>query len=79
MLVFALGGAASSSAILSFSVGMQLATVVANVILGFGAIAIMLRTLSWRRHVEAERGLARTDAPADPVPAAGPRPPAAPG
>ncbi len=68
VLVFALGGAASPSAILSFSVGMQVATVVANVVLGFGAIAVMLRTLSWRRHVEAERGLATPEEPGGPAP-----------
>jgi uncharacterized membrane protein YbhN (UPF0104 family) len=79
VLVFALGGTASASAILSFSVGMQLATVVANVVLGFGAIAVMLRTLNWRRHVEAERGLLTADAPAARPPAPAPRPPAAPG
>lgn len=78
VLVFALGGAASASAILSFSVGMQLATVVANVVLGFGAIAVMLRTLSWRRHVEAERGLLTPEGPAAPPPGSAPRQPAAP-
>jgi uncharacterized membrane protein YbhN (UPF0104 family) len=79
VLVFALGGMASASSILSFSVGMQLATVIANVVLGFGAIAIMLRTLSWRRHVEAERGLSTPDGPSGPGRASAPRPPAAPG
>jgi uncharacterized membrane protein YbhN (UPF0104 family) len=70
VLVFALSGTASASAILSFSVGMQLATVAANVVLGFGAIAIMLGTLSWRRHVESERALATPSAPAGPEPGA---------
>jgi uncharacterized membrane protein YbhN (UPF0104 family) len=79
VLVFALGGTASASAILSFSVGMQLATVIANVVLGFGAIALMLRTLSWRRHVEAERALLRPDGPAAPPQGSAPRQPAAPG
>jgi uncharacterized membrane protein YbhN (UPF0104 family) len=78
VLVFALGGTASASAILSFSVGMQLTTVVVNVALGFGAIAVMLRTLSWRRHVEAER-LATSEGQGGPGPAPAPRPPAAPG
>jgi uncharacterized membrane protein YbhN (UPF0104 family) len=76
VLVFALSGTASASAILSFSVGMQLTTVAANVVLGFGAIAIMLRTLSWRRHVESERGLATPGAPAGPEPGAQPGRPA---
>jgi uncharacterized membrane protein YbhN (UPF0104 family) len=77
VLVFALSGTAAAGAVLSFSVGMQLTTVAANVVLGFGAIAVMLRTLSWRRHVEAERGLATPAGPVDPVPAAAPRQPAA--
>jgi uncharacterized membrane protein YbhN (UPF0104 family) len=79
VLVFALRGTASASAILSFSVGMQLTTVVVNVVLGFGAIGIMLGTLSWRQHVEAERGLARREEPAGPPSASAPRQPAAPG
>lgn len=79
VLVFALGGTASASAVLSFSVGMQLATVVANVVLGFGAIAVMLRTLSWRRHVEAERELATSEEPADPEPTGAPHHPVLPG
>lgn len=53
VLVFALAGAASRSEILAFSFGMQLVTVIVNVALGFGAIAIMLRTLRWRRQVTA--------------------------
>jgi uncharacterized membrane protein YbhN (UPF0104 family) len=76
VLVFALAGTASATAILSFSVGMQLTTVAVNVVLGFGAIAVMLRTLSWRRHVESERGLAKPGAPGGPEPARAPRPPA---
>jgi uncharacterized membrane protein YbhN (UPF0104 family) len=57
VLVFALRGTATTSAILSFSVGMQVATVVVNVLLGFGAIGIMLGTFRWREHVEAEKAL----------------------
>jgi glycosyltransferase 2 family protein len=58
VLVFALAGWASGSAVLSFSVGMQLATVVVNVAIGFGAIALMLGTVRWREHVRRERALA---------------------
>jgi uncharacterized membrane protein YbhN (UPF0104 family) len=59
VLVFALGGTAATSAVLSFSVGMQLATVAVNVALGFGAIALMMRTLRWRSRVLApDEGLA---------------------
>ena len=55
VLVFALRGTASGSAVLAFSVGMQLVTVAVNVVLGFAAIAIMLRTLRVRRHLFAAR------------------------
>jgi uncharacterized membrane protein YbhN (UPF0104 family) len=55
VLVFALRGTAAASAVLAFSVGMQLVTVVVNVALGFGALAVMLRTLSVRRHIVAAR------------------------
>jgi hypothetical protein len=36
---------------------MQLVTTAVNVVLGFGAIAVMLRTLRWRQHVFADDGL----------------------
>jgi uncharacterized membrane protein YbhN (UPF0104 family) len=55
VLVFALRGTAAASAVLAFSVGMQLVTVVVNVALGFGALAVMLRTLRLRRHIFAAR------------------------
>jgi uncharacterized membrane protein YbhN (UPF0104 family) len=58
VLVFALAGAAARSTVLAFSVGMQIVTVAVNVALGFGAIALMMGTLRWRRHVFArEEGL----------------------
>ena len=53
VLLFALSGAAARSTILAFSVGMQLVTVVVNVVLGFAAMAVMMRTLRWRGHVFA--------------------------
>jgi uncharacterized membrane protein YbhN (UPF0104 family) len=58
VVVFALAGWASSSAVLSFSVGMQLATVLVNVAVGFGAIALMLGTVRWRDHVRGDDRLA---------------------
>jgi glycosyltransferase 2 family protein len=51
VLVFVLRGTAAASAALAFSVGMQLVTVAVNVVLGFAAIAIMLRTLRFGRQV----------------------------
>ncbi len=55
VLVFALAGWASKSAVLSFSVGMQLATVALNVAIGFGAITLMLGTVRWREHARRDR------------------------
>ena len=65
VLVFALAGTATRSAVLSFSVGMQLATVAVNVLVGFAAIALMMRTLRSRSRVLSEDGLA-TPEPAAP-------------
>jgi uncharacterized membrane protein YbhN (UPF0104 family) len=48
--------------VLSFSVGMNIATVVVNVVLGFTSIGLMLRTLRWRRMLEHERA---ADAPVE--------------
>ncbi len=58
VVVFALAGWASKSAVLSFSVGMQVATAVVNVAIGFGAIAVMLGTLRWREHLRRDEALA---------------------
>jgi len=79
VLVFALAGSASTSALLSFSVGMQVATVLANVVIGFGAIALMLRTLRWRSQVQADDEAATAEAAAAPEPAAVRSRPAPPG
>jgi len=53
VLVFAFSGTAAASTVLGFSVGMQLVTTAVNLVLGFGAIAIMLRTLRWKQHLYA--------------------------
>ena len=67
VLVFALQGTAAASAVLSFSVGMQLATIAVNALVGFGALAAMLGTLRWRSRVFApEEGLARREPAAAP-------------
>jgi uncharacterized membrane protein YbhN (UPF0104 family) len=55
VLVFALRGTATASAVLAFSVGMQLVTVAVNIVLGFSALALMLRTIHVRRHLFAAR------------------------
>ena len=55
LIVFLFAGeAVSRTALLAFSVGMNIATVVFNVIVGAFALYGMARTLSWRR-VSAER------------------------
>lgn len=68
VLVFALRGTAGASAVLAFSVGMQLVTVAANVVLGFAALAIMLRTLHLRRHLAEARKDFATAKPTAPRP-----------
>jgi hypothetical protein len=51
-----------------------------NVVLGFGAIAVMLRTLRWRQHVMADQELKNGTAdPAGAEPAAQPSRSALPG
>ena len=47
-LLYTLGGQASRTALLAFSVGMRLTLTVVNVVVGFTAILIMLRTLRFR-------------------------------
>jgi uncharacterized membrane protein YbhN (UPF0104 family) len=59
LLVYVFRGDAPTAAVLSFSVGMRIVFITVNVLLGFAAIGLMLRTLRWRRAVDAE-------APAEP-------------
>ena len=54
LIVYVLSGEASRAALLSFSVGMKAITSALNVVLGGLAIAVMLRTLHWRRAVERD-------------------------
>jgi uncharacterized protein (TIRG00374 family) len=68
VLVFIFSGTAAASTVLGFSVGMQIVTTAVNVILGFGAIAIMLRTLRWRQHVLAEQKAAAGPPAEQPAP-----------
>jgi uncharacterized membrane protein YbhN (UPF0104 family) len=55
------GAGIAGSLLLSFSVGMYIATTVLNVVLGFGAVFLMLRTFRWRRVVvpDEEKAYAR--------------------
>ncbi len=52
-LVYVFRGAVSESRLLAFSVGMRVAITAVNVALGFLAIFLTLRTLRFRRHVDA--------------------------
>jgi uncharacterized membrane protein YbhN (UPF0104 family) len=52
LIVTVFEGVASRTSILAFSVGMQITLIVVNLLLGFLAMAIMLRTFNWRRHME---------------------------
>jgi uncharacterized membrane protein YbhN (UPF0104 family) len=49
LLAYALRNEFSVSSVVSFSVGMNIALVVANVLLGFTALLLMARTLRWRK------------------------------
>lgn len=51
---------ATTTALLSFSVGMKIAIVIVNAALGFAAIGIMLRTFRWRRAVKNDEQLAES-------------------
>jgi uncharacterized membrane protein YbhN (UPF0104 family) len=52
LIVYVFAGKASKAAILSFSVGMKIVLSTVNLVIGFSAIALMLRTLRWRRVLE---------------------------
>jgi uncharacterized membrane protein YbhN (UPF0104 family) len=53
-LLYLFRGTAGRTVLLSFSVGMRITLTVVNVLLGFGAILIMLRTLRFKRVVTRE-------------------------
>lgn len=54
-LVYVFRGNASTTSVLSFSVGMNIALTALNVVVGFAAIALMLKTLRWRGAVAREQ------------------------
>lgn len=60
LLVYIYRGEIQASVVLTFSVGMHIATVILNLILGFAAIFVMLRTLRWRRLVSPDEKLAES-------------------
>jgi uncharacterized membrane protein YbhN (UPF0104 family) len=54
LLLYIFSGTASKTTLLSFSVGMRVTLILFNALLGFTALFLMLRTLRWRRHVDAD-------------------------
>jgi uncharacterized protein (TIRG00374 family) len=56
LLVFMFRGVAASSAVLSFSVGMQFAVTVANAVVGGTIIAVIFRRLPWKAHIPGMKG-----------------------
>jgi len=53
LLVYVFRGHLPATPLLSYSVGMRIALTVVNVAVGFGAIAVMTKTLRWRRAVDS--------------------------
>jgi uncharacterized membrane protein YbhN (UPF0104 family) len=56
-LLYVFRGAVSSSDLLAFSVGMKLTTVTTNAVLGFGALALTLRTIRVKHVLESSQRL----------------------
>jgi uncharacterized membrane protein YbhN (UPF0104 family) len=54
LLLYIFRGKATKTVLLSFSVGMRVTLIICNALLGFTAIFVMLRTLHWRRRIEAD-------------------------
>ncbi|HET7044960.1 MAG TPA: lysylphosphatidylglycerol synthase transmembrane domain-containing protein [Gaiellaceae bacterium] len=64
LLAYAFRNEFSVSSVLSFSVGMNIALVVVNVLIGFAALFLLARTLRWRRLADAQKVEAERQAPA---------------
>jgi glycosyltransferase 2 family protein len=56
LLLYVFRGEAAVPALLSFSIGMKIVLTVVNVVVGFGALLLMLGGFRWRHHVERDRG-----------------------
>ena len=59
LILYVLARRAPAAALLSFSVGMKLTLMAVNLVLGFTAIGIMLRTLRWERALAHDERSAR--------------------
>jgi glycosyltransferase 2 family protein len=60
LLVYVLHGQETRTALLSYSVGMELVLTAWNALLGAAALAVMLRTLHWRRQLAGDSALTPT-------------------
>lgn len=56
LLVYLLAGEAPTTTLVSFSAGMEIILIAANVVFGSLALGLMLRTLRWRRLVARDSG-----------------------
>lgn len=54
LIAYVFAGRAPVARVLSFSVGMKLVLITVNLVLGFAAIALMLRTLRWKRVIAGD-------------------------
>lgn len=64
LLAYVLHNRFSVSSVLSFSVGMNIALVAVNVVVGFAALFLLARTLRWRRLADAQKDESEGTAPA---------------
>lgn len=71
LVVYVFAGQFDTTALLSFSVGMKLTIVAVNVVVGFAALALMLGTVRWRRHMRAEPPAGEALMPAPAISTAG--------
>ena len=65
LIVVVLSGQAPDSTLLSFSVGMQVVITVANALLGFLALTLMLRSLSLRKAIRDARAHHASEQPSE--------------
>jgi hypothetical protein len=54
LIAYVFSGKAPIAKVLSFSVGMKLVLMTVNLVVGFVAIALMLRTLRWKPAIARE-------------------------
>ena len=55
LIAYVFSGRAPVASVLSFSVGMKIALMTVNLVIGFSAIALMLGTFRWRKAIATDR------------------------